>query len=189
MRLCSGKYERSMRLYHVRLAKETRATDALTFMAGDRSSAEEAFAATSSTDNHGTIQHRRTRSPKARSSLSPASELRAGTLSPRRAEDPLKMKALSKGLVAAVRGGRDAALQADAQQRHDSRCRRAAAVRSRGVPPGRRVQRELRVRRRDVHTARWVSGDERKLEEFRIKSYEHLAVDHAGQLVYSRHRA
>ena len=36
-----------------------------------------------------------------------------------------------------------------------------------------------------VHTAGWVSAtDERKLEEFRTKAYEHLAVDHGGALVY-----
>jgi peptide chain release factor 3 len=36
----------------------------------------------------------------------------------------------------------------------------------------------------NVFTARWVTGDERKLEEFRNKAFENLAVDHAGLLVY-----
>jgi peptide chain release factor 3 len=36
----------------------------------------------------------------------------------------------------------------------------------------------------NVHTARWVHGDERKLEEFRNKAFDNLAVDHAGALVY-----
>ena len=44
LRLCSGKYTRGMRLYHVRLGKEVRVADALTFMASDRAAAEEAFA-------------------------------------------------------------------------------------------------------------------------------------------------
>jgi len=36
-----------------------------------------------------------------------------------------------------------------------------------------------------VHTARWVyGGDPRKIEEFRAKAYEHLALDHSGALVY-----
>jgi peptide chain release factor 3 len=36
-----------------------------------------------------------------------------------------------------------------------------------------------------VYTARWVYGaDAKKLEEFRAKAYEHLALDHAGALVY-----
>jgi peptide chain release factor 3 len=35
-----------------------------------------------------------------------------------------------------------------------------------------------------VHTARWVTGDERKLAEFRTKAHDNLAVDHSGALVY-----
>jgi peptide chain release factor 3 len=36
-----------------------------------------------------------------------------------------------------------------------------------------------------VHTARWVSTpDPRRLEEFRTRAYEHLALDHGGALVY-----
>ncbi|MGH8205422.1 MAG: peptide chain release factor 3, partial [Steroidobacteraceae bacterium] len=36
-----------------------------------------------------------------------------------------------------------------------------------------------------IHTARWVSAaDERKLEEFRAKAHDHLALDHGGALVY-----
>jgi peptide chain release factor 3 len=36
-----------------------------------------------------------------------------------------------------------------------------------------------------VHTARWVyCDDERKLQEFRTKAYDNLAVDHGGALVY-----
>jgi peptide chain release factor 3 len=36
----------------------------------------------------------------------------------------------------------------------------------------------------NVHTARWISGDEQKIEEFRAKAYDNLAVDHSGALVY-----
>src|SRR5579871_1387240 len=37
----------------------------------------------------------------------------------------------------------------------------------------------------NVHTARWITApDERRLEEFRGRAYEHLAVDHADALVY-----
>jgi peptide chain release factor 3 len=37
----------------------------------------------------------------------------------------------------------------------------------------------------NVHTARWVYCDDpKKLEEFRVKAHEHLALDHSGALVY-----
>ena len=36
-----------------------------------------------------------------------------------------------------------------------------------------------------VHTARWVSAaNAATLEEFRTRAYDHLALDHAGALVY-----
>jgi peptide chain release factor 3 len=36
-----------------------------------------------------------------------------------------------------------------------------------------------------VHTARWIDSDDaRRLQEFRSRAHDHLAVDHAGALVY-----
>ncbi len=56
MRLCSGRYARGMRLHHVRLDKDIRIADALTFLAADRSQAEEAYAGDIiGLHNHGTI--------------------------------------------------------------------------------------------------------------------------------------
>jgi len=56
MRLCSGRYARGMRLHHVRLDKDVRIADALTFLAADRSQAEEAYAGDIiGLHNHGTI--------------------------------------------------------------------------------------------------------------------------------------
>jgi peptide chain release factor 3 len=37
----------------------------------------------------------------------------------------------------------------------------------------------------NVVVARWVSTqDEKRLAEFRVKAYDNLAIDHAGELVY-----
>ncbi|MFO7693146.1 MAG: peptide chain release factor 3, partial [Vicinamibacterales bacterium] len=44
MRICSGRYEKGMRFFHVRLGKEMRVADALTFLAADRQHLEEAYA-------------------------------------------------------------------------------------------------------------------------------------------------
>src|SRR5262252_7840336 len=44
MRVCSGKYAKGMRLFHVRSGKEVRINDALTFLAADRQHTDEAFA-------------------------------------------------------------------------------------------------------------------------------------------------
>ncbi|MGH8240843.1 MAG: peptide chain release factor 3, partial [Steroidobacteraceae bacterium] len=56
MRLCSGRYAKGMRLFHVRLGKEMRINDALTFLAADRQHTDEAFAGDIlGLHNHGTI--------------------------------------------------------------------------------------------------------------------------------------
>ena len=57
MRICSGCYRPGMRLYQVRLDKEVRISDAVTFMAGDRAAVEEAWPGDIiGLYNHGSIQ-------------------------------------------------------------------------------------------------------------------------------------
>src|SRR5690606_14212605 len=57
MRVCSGVYRQGMKMWHVRLAKDIRIADAVTFMAGDRNAVEEAIAGDIiGLHNHGTIQ-------------------------------------------------------------------------------------------------------------------------------------
>ena len=57
LRVCSGTYQHGMRLRHVRLDKMVKVSDAVTFMAGDRVQAEEAFPGDIiGLHNHGTIQ-------------------------------------------------------------------------------------------------------------------------------------
>lgn len=57
MRVCSGKYERGMKMNHVRIGKEVRVSDALMFLAGDREALDEAYAGDIiGLHNHGTIQ-------------------------------------------------------------------------------------------------------------------------------------
>jgi peptide chain release factor 3 len=56
MRICSGRYQKGMRLFHVRLGKEMRINDALTFLAADRQHTDEAHAGDIlGLHNHGTI--------------------------------------------------------------------------------------------------------------------------------------
>ncbi|WP_215900536.1 hypothetical protein, partial [Acinetobacter nosocomialis] len=41
MRICSGKYEKGLKMNHVRIGKEVRISDALTFLAGEREHLED----------------------------------------------------------------------------------------------------------------------------------------------------
>ena len=57
MRICSGIYEKGMRMHHVRLNREVRVSDAVTFMAGERTMATDAYPGDIiGLHNHGTIR-------------------------------------------------------------------------------------------------------------------------------------
>jgi peptide chain release factor 3 len=186
LRLCAGRYSRGMRLFHVRLDKEVRVADALTFMAADRSQAEEAYAGDIiGLHNHGTINIGDT--------FTQGEELRftgVPNFAPeifRRAvlKDPLKMKALQKGLSQLCEEG---ATQLFKPLRNNDLILGAVGQLQFEVVAF-RLQDEYSVQcvfdPITVHTARWVDcADARKLEEFRARVYEHLALDHSGALVY-----
>jgi peptide chain release factor 3 len=187
MRLCSGKYTRGMRMHHVRLGKDVRIADALTFMAADRSAADEAFAGDIlGLHNHGTINigDSFTEGEKLIFTGVPnfAPELfRRAVL-----KDPLKMKALAKGLAQLCEEG---ATQLFKPLRNNDQILGAVGQLQFEVVAF-RLQDEYGVQCAfepiNVQTARWVYAgkDERKLDEFRNKAYDNLAVDHSGALVY-----
>ena len=99
LRVCSGRYAPGMRLYHGRLEKEVRVADALTFMAGDRSAAVEAYAGDIiGLHNHGTINIGDTFTEGERLTFTGIPNFAPEMFRRAVLKDPLKMKALSKGL-------------------------------------------------------------------------------------------
>jgi peptide chain release factor 3 len=185
MRLCSGRYQRGMRLYHVRQRKEVRVADALTFMAADRAQAEEAFAGDIiGLHNHGTINIGDTFTEGEKLAFTGIPNFAPELFRRAVLKDPLKMKALAKGLSQLCEEG---ATQLFKPLRNNDMILGAVGPLQFEVVAF-RLEDEYSVNcvfdGVSVHTARWVTGDERKIEEFRIKAYENLAMDHAGQLVY-----
>jgi peptide chain release factor 3 len=186
LRLCSGKYTRGMKMHHVRLDKDVRIADALTFLAADRSAADDAYAGDIiGLHNHGTIN--------IGDSFTEGEDLvftGIPNFAPelfRRAvlKDPLKAKALSKGLGQLCEEG---ATQLFRPLRNNDQILGAVGPLQFEVVAF-RLQDEYSVQCAfepiGVQTARWVyCDDERKLAEFRTKAYDHLAVDHGGSLVY-----
>ena len=81
-----------MRLHHVRLGKEVRIADALTFMAADRQQVDEAYAGDIiGLHNHGTINIGDTFTEGEALIVHRHPELRAGAVPPRvPASDPLR---------------------------------------------------------------------------------------------------
>jgi peptide chain release factor 3 len=186
MRLCSGKYTRGMRLHHVRLGKEVRVADALTFMAADREQAEEAFAGDIiGLHNHGTINIGDTFTEGQKLSFTGIPNFAPEMFRRAVLKDPLKMKALAKGLSQLCEEG---ATQLFKPLRNNDLILGAVGQLQFEVVAF-RLEDEYSVNcvfdNVNVFTARWVTcDDERKLEEFRNKAFENLAVDHAGALVY-----
>jgi peptide chain release factor 3 len=186
VRLCSGRYERGMRVRHVRLKKELKIADALTFMAADRTQAAEAYAGDIlGLHNHGTINI-----GDSFSEGEPLHFTGVPNFAPelfRRAvlKDPLRMKALGKGLEQLCEEG---ATQLFRPLRNNDLILGAVGPLQFDVVAF-RLQDEYGVQcvfdNVAIHAARWVSAlDQRKLEEFRSRAFDQLALDHNGDLVY-----
>jgi peptide chain release factor 3 len=186
MRLCSGAYQRGMRLHHVRLGKEVRVADALTFMAADRVQAETAFAGDIiGLHNHGTINIGDTFTEGEKLAFTGIPDFAPELFRRALLRDPLRMKALQKGLAQLCEEG---ATQLFKPLRNADLILGAVGQLQFEVVAF-RLQDEYTVQCSfeaiGVHTARWVSSDDaRKLGEFIDKAHDNLARDHSGALVY-----
>jgi len=186
MRICSGEYQKGIRLKHVRSGKDMKIADAITFMAADRQHAETAYAGDIiGLHNHGTINigDSFTRGEMLRFSGIPsfAPEIFQRAV----LKDPLKLKALQKGLAQLCEEG---ATQLFKPLRNNDLILGAVGPLQFDVV-AHRLQDEYKVECRfepiNVATARWVEADdERKLEEFQRKAHDNLALDHGDRLVY-----
>jgi peptide chain release factor 3 len=185
LRLCSGKYTRGMRLHHTRLGKEVRVADALTFMAAERSQAQEAYAGDIiGLHNHGTINIGDTFTSGEKLAFTGVPSFAPELFRRAVLKDPLRMKALGKGLEQLCEEG---ATQLFRPMRNSDYILGAVGQLQFEVVAF-RLQDEYGVQcvfeDVGVHTVRWVSGDEKKLEEFRSRARDNLALDHDGALVY-----
>jgi peptide chain release factor 3 len=186
MRLCSGRYSRGMRMHHVRLDKYIRVADALTFLAADRSQAEEAYAGDIiGLHNHGTINIGDTFTEGEELTFTGVPNFAPEIFRRAVLKDPLRMKALQKGLSQLCEEG---ATQLFKPLRNNDLILGAIGQLQFEVVAF-RLQDEYSVQcvfePINVAVARWVNlKDDKRLQEFRNKAYDNLAVDHAGELVY-----
>ncbi|HYM34747.1 MAG TPA: peptide chain release factor 3 [Steroidobacteraceae bacterium] len=186
MRICSGKYQKGMRFFHVRSGKEVRINDALTFLAADRQHTDEAFAGDIiGLHNHGTINIGDTFTEGEKIHFTGIPNFAPEIFRRVVLKDPLRMKALQKGLDQLCEEGatqlfrplrnNDLILGAVGQLQFD-----VVAFRL-----GDEYSVQCAFDNVAVYTARWVyCADPKKLAEFREKAFENLAMDHSGSLVY-----
>jgi len=190
MRICSGRYAKGMRLFHVRLGKEMRINDALTFLAADRQHTDEAFAGDIlGLHNHGTINIGDTFTEGESLMFTGIPNFAPEMFRRVVLRDPLRMKALQKGLDQLCEEG---ATQVFRPLRNNDLILGAVGQLQFDVVAF-RLQDEYGVQASfdnvNVFTARWIYGQKehlnaKKLEEFRVKAYDNLALDHSGALVY-----
>ena len=181
----AGRYTRGRRLVHVRLGKEMRINDALTFLAADRQHTDEAFAGDIlGLHNHGTINIGDTFTEGESLMFTGIPNFAPEMFRRVVLRDPLRMKALQKGLDQLCEEG---ATQVFRPLRNNDLILGAVGQLQFDVVAF-RLQDEYGVQATfdniNVFTARWIYGkDVKKLEEFRAKAYDHLALDLLPALV------
>ncbi|RUO64922.1 bacterial peptide chain release factor 3 (bRF-3) [Pseudidiomarina planktonica] len=186
MRIVSGKYEKGMKMRQVRINKDVRIADALTFLAGDREHVDEAWPGDIiGLHNHGTIQIGDTFTGGESFKFSGIPNFAPEMFRRIRLKDPLKQKQLLKGLVQLSEEG---AVQVFRPLSNNDLIVGAVGVLQFDVVVH-RLRSEYNVdaiyENINVATARWVTCDsERKLDEFRLKAESNLALDGGDNLAY-----
>ncbi|MFT6050812.1 MAG: peptide chain release factor 3 [Halioglobus sp.] len=186
MRICSGRYGKGMKMKHVRLAKDVKIADAVTFKAGERSLVEEAVSGDIiGLHNHGTIQIGDTFTTGEELQFTGIPHFAPELFRRIRLSDPMKSKQLQKGLQQLSEEGStqvfsplnspDLIVGAVGQLQFDVvvyRLKDEYKVDAHYEPV-------------NVYTARWITCDDhRELEEFRKKASDHLSIDGGGHLTY-----
>lgn len=186
MRIVSGTYSKGMKMRHVRIGKDVNISDAVTFMAGDREQAEDAFAGDIiGLHNHGTIQIGDTFTQGEDLKFTGIPNFAPELFRRIRLRDPLKQKQLLKGLVQLSEEG---AVQVFRPLISNDLIVGAVGVLQFDVVVS-RLKSEYNVEAIyeavNVSTARWVEGtDVKKFEEFKRKNEVNLALDGGDNLTY-----
>jgi len=186
VRICSGQYTKGMKARHVRLGKEIRFADALTFMASDRGHVDEAYSGDIiGLHNHGTIRIGDTFTTGEELAFTGIPNFAPELFRRAVLKDPLKMKALQKGLSQLCEEG---ATQLFKPLISNDLILGAVGVLQFEVV-AQRLRDEYKVECQfeavAVQQARWVRcQDEVQLTELKRKLDSNLSIDHADELVY-----
>ena len=185
LRVCSGRYRPGARLRHARLQRTVKVTDAVTFMAGDRAHAEEAYAGDIiGLPNHGSIRIADTFTEGETLSFLGIPNFAPELFRRVRARSPLRSKQLDKGLRQLAEEGamqvffplasNDVIVGAVGPLQFDMAAFRLDDEYDAGCV----------FESANVAAVRWVSGEPAALAEFERKNAERLARDAGGCLTY-----
>ncbi len=186
LRVCSGVYREGMNLHSVRLKGPVRISQALTFMASDREAVKEGWPGDIiGLHNHGTIAIGDSFSEGEMMRFTGIPNFAPDLFRRVVLKDPLKAKALNKGL--------DQLCEEGATQVYRPLINNDIILGAVGVLQFEVVQYRLKDEYNvdcvfepvQVHCARWVDcQDSRKWSDFKDKNEARLALDHHGAYVY-----
>lgn len=186
LRVCSGSYQQGMKVHHVRIGREVKIANAITFMAADREHVDTAYPGDIiGLHNHGTIQIGDTFTMGEDLKYTGIPYFAPELFRRARLRDPLRMKALQKGLQELCEEG--------ASQLFRPLSSNDLIVGAVGILQFDVVAHRLKTEYNvdcsfetvNVATARWIRCDNpQKLEEFRKKAHDNLAMDAADNLTY-----
>lgn len=186
LRICSGRYQRGMKFRHLRLEKDIVISNALTFMAGSREHTDEAWCGDIiGLHNHGTIRIGDTFTEGEVLKFTGIPNFAPELFKVVRLKDPLKSKALMKGLIELSEEGATQVFRPLVSQQL---ILGAVGVLQFDVV-AHRLKHEYKVdcvyESAAVVCARWVYAEDNKaLEELKQKALSNLALDASDALMY-----
>ncbi len=185
MRIVSGKYDAGMSMKHVRIGKNVKVSKAITFLANRRDHAEVAYPGDIiGLHNHGTIKIGDTFSQGEDLKFTGIPNFAPELFRRAQLKDPMKMKALQKGLQQLSEEG---ATQLFRPVNNNDLILGAVGVLQFEVV-AQRLKDEYNVtcifEPVNVNTARWVIGPKAEIEKFTKKVTDNVSYDAADQLVY-----
>jgi peptide chain release factor 3 len=186
IRICSGKFNRGMKVFHHRIGKEVAFANATIFMAQDRENVEEAFPGDIiGIHNHGTIKIGDTFTEKEPLKFSGIPNFAPEYFRRVLLKNPLKAKHLQKGLIQLSEEG---AVQVFRPVRGNDYILGAVGILQFDVTMA-RLKAEYGVDAAyesvDFSVARWIESVDRKtMAEFEKKNIANLARDAQGRLSY-----
>jgi peptide chain release factor 3 len=186
LRVCSGHFERGMKIRHLRIAREVRVSNVVTFMASSREQVEEAYAGDIiGLPNHGNMQIGDSFSEGELLQFTGIPYFAPDFFRSVRIRNPLKVKQLHKGLQQL---GEEGAVQVFKPMDGGDLVLGAVGVLQFDVVAS-RLQGEYGVdavfEGTSITSARWVTCDDKKiLADFEKALSHNLAIDAAGNLAY-----
>ena len=154
-RVCSGRYSPGMKVRHLRIGREMKLGNALTFMANERVTSEDAVAGDIiGIHNHGQLQIGDTLTEGEALAFKGIPYFAPELFRVARPRDPFKAKQLQKGLQELGEEGAIQVFETDAGEHAAAGRGRPAAVRDRRAPARDRVQGRRALRRRPASPPR-----------------------------------